>query len=122
MSALQQPLDSSEYEEERIRLAGWGDAEFRANELRYQLRRPPALWLSQEDSMLSSWVKDYVEVIRRLKGRFVGTQCTERNIIAFEDLSQNQTENLIQYMTRCQGTGQQAFSKLGELRSTCNRE
>ena len=43
--------------------------------------------------MLSTWVKDDVEIIRRLKERFMGTQSTELNIIAFEELSQNQTEN-----------------------------
>lgn len=102
-------------------VVGWDDAEFRANELRYQLRGEPALWLSQEDSMLSTWVKDDVEIIRRLKERFMGTQSTELNIIAFEELSQNQTENLSQYMTRCQGLGQQAFGELAEPRGTHQR-
>ena len=102
-------------------VTGWNDAEFCANELRYQLRGEPALWLSQEDSMLSPWVKDDIEVMRRLKERFMGTQSTELNIIAFEELKQNQTESLSQYMTRCQGLGQQAFGDLNEPRSTQQR-
>ena len=98
-------------------VAGWGNAEFRANELRYQLRGEQALCLSQEDymCMLSLWVKEDVEVIRGLNGRLMGTQFTELNIIAFEELSQNQADNLSQYMTRCRGLGQQAFSEFGEL-------
>ena len=102
-------------------VAGWDDAEFRANELRYQLRGEPALWLSQENSMLSSWVADDEEIIRRLKERFMGTQSTELNIIAFEEVNQRQTESLSQYMTRCQGLGQQAFGELNEPRSTQQR-
>ena len=50
-------------------VAGWGDVESRANELRYQLRGEPALLLSQEDSMLSSWMMDDVDCGRYLKAQ-----------------------------------------------------
>lgn len=100
----------------------WQDPEFRANELRYQLRGEPALWLSQENSLLNTWVKDDTEIIKKLKERFMGTQSTELNIMAFEEASQAPTESLSQYMTRCQGLGQTAFGEFAtEPNSTQQR-
>ena len=93
---------------------GWDNAEFRANELRFQLRGEPALWISQECAMLKEWTKNDDEIINRLKSRFMGTQSIELNIIAFEELAQQESETLAQYMTRCQQRGYEAFATLNE--------
>ena len=98
----------------RKNVDGWDDREFRANELRFQLRGEPALWISQECAMLKPWVKDDEEIVRKLKDRFMGTQSIELNIIAFEELTQLETENLAQYMTRCKQKGFEAFGVLNE--------
>lgn len=91
-------------------IPGWSDPKFRANELRYQLRGEVALWLAQESAMLNAeWMRDDVEIIKRLKERFMGTECIELNIIAFEDLRQGESECLATYMTRCQRRGYEAF-------------
>ena len=104
----------------RKNIDGWKDAEFRANELRYQLRGEPALWISQESTMLKLWVKSDTEIIQKLKDRFLGTQCIELNIIGFEELSQLPSESLSQYMTRCQQLGYEAFGEF-DVQSTQQR-
>ncbi len=100
---------------------GWDDSEFRARELRLQIRGEPALWLSSESAMLKVWLKDDKEIIKRLKERYMGTQSLELNIISFEDLHQNEGETLAQYMTRCQLRGFEAFGAMQEPRSTQQR-
>ena len=87
----------------------WSDAAFRSRELRLQLREEPALWLAQEHAMLSPWMSNDNEIIRRLKERYSGSQSIELNIIAFEEMSQRDNESLAQYMTRCQEAGYQAY-------------
>ena len=91
-------------------IEGWADPAFRANELRLQLRGKVAAWLVQESAMQSSWLKNDEQIIDRLKDRFLGTQSIELNIITFEDLKQNESEGLAEYMTRCQEKGLEAFS------------
>ena len=92
---------------------GWGCANFRANELRYQMRGEVAMWISQESAMLNAeWTKDDEEIIKRLKTRFMGTQCIELNIMSFEDLRQDESESLASYMTRCQRRGMEAFGEM----------
>ena len=93
----------------RKKVEGWEDKSFRANELRFQLRGHVAAWICQESAMLSEWVNDDDEIINQLKKRFLGTQSVELNIIAFENLRQNEGESLAAYMTRCQENGYQAF-------------
>ena len=102
-------------------VGGWNDAEFRANELRFQLRGEAALWISQENAMLRPWTRDDEELIAKLKDRFMGTQSIELNIIAFEELSQNDNESLAQYMTKCQHKGYDAFGGLNEPLGTQQR-
>ena len=94
----------------RKKIDGWDLPEFRANELRFQLRGQTASWILQENAMKSSWVEDDEEIIKHLEERFLGTQCIELNIMAFEDLKQNDGETLAAYMTRCQEKGFQAFA------------
>ena len=45
---------------------GWSEKTFRANELRFQLRGDPALWLAQECAMLKDWTKDDVQIVVKL--------------------------------------------------------
>ena len=89
---------------------GWAEKPFRARELRYQLRGKVAAWVAQESAMLQPWVEDDEEIIKRLNQRYMGTQSIELNIIAFEELQQNEGESLADYMTRCQDKGYQAFA------------
>ena len=103
------------------RVTGWGDGSFRANELRFQLRGDPALWLAQECAMLKDWTKDDDKIIAKLKERYMSTQSIELNIIAFEELSQNRDESLAQYMTRCQQKGFEAFGGMKEPLGTQQR-
>ena len=102
-------------------VGGWDEAEFRANELRFQLRGDPALWLAQECAMLKTWTRNDDEIIAKLKDRYMGTQSTELNIIAFEELSQNANETLAHFMTRCQQKGYEAFGELNEPLGTQQR-
>ena len=94
----------------RKKIEGWDLADFRANELRFQLRGRTASWILQESAMGSVWVKNDEAIIRHLEERYLGTQCVELNIIAFEDLRQTDGETLASYMTRCQEKGYQAFA------------
>jgi hypothetical protein len=94
----------------RKKVDGWQEADFRANELRFQLRGRVAAWVLQESAMHSEWVKDDVEIIRKLQERYLGTMSVELNIISFEELRQRDSESLAEYMTRCQEKGYQAFS------------
>ena len=94
----------------RKKIEGWDIPDFRANELRFQLRGRTASWILQESAMGSVWVKNDEAIIRHLEERYLGTQCVELNIIAFEDLRQAEGETLAAYMTRCQEKGYQAFA------------
>ena len=103
------------------RVEGWESPAFRARELRLQLRGETALWLSHESAMAQVWICDDGEIIARLKKRYLGTQSIELNILMFEELSQNEGEDLAAYMTRCQQKGLEAFQGLGEPISTQQR-
>ena len=98
----------------RKNVQGWQDADFRANELRFQLRGRVAAWILQESAMQSPWVKNDDEIIEKLKERYLGTQSIELNIISFEELRQQDGESLAEYMTRCQEKGYQAFADFGQ--------
>lgn len=94
-------------------IIGWDNSRFRANEIRFQLRGEPALWIGQECAMLNStWTRDDEEIVKQLRERYMGTQCVELNIIAFEEVSQEDSESLAAYMTRCQRRGFEAFSEM----------
>ena len=95
----------------RKKVEGWEDADFRANELRFQLRGRVAAWMLQESAMSSSWVHDDEQILKKLNERYLGTMSVELNIISFEDLRQRDGESLAEYMTRCQELGYQAFSE-----------
>ncbi len=99
----------------------WNDVKFRARELRFQLRGEPSLWLAQECAMLRDWTSDDEEIIKKLKGRYMGTQSVELNIISFEELVQEEGESLAKYMTRCQVKGYEAFGQLNEPLGTTQR-
>ena len=71
--------------------------------------------------MAQVWIRDDGEIIVRLKKRYLGTQSIELNILMFEELSQNEGEDLAAYMTRCQQKGLEAFQGLGEPISTQQR-
>ena len=90
----------------------WEDKEFRARELRLQLRGKPAEWLAHEQSMSQVWIRNDEEIKQKLIERYMGTQSIELNIIRFEELSQNESEGLSEYMTRCQRYGSEAFGSM----------
>ena len=50
--------DIAKSQNQRKKVDGWADPEFRANELRFQLRGEPALWLAQEYSMSQEWIRN----------------------------------------------------------------
>ena len=97
----------------RKNVEGWQEKEFRANELRFQLRGRAAAWMLQESAMQSDWVKDDTQIIKKLQDRYLGTMSVELNIISFEELRQREGESLAEYMTRCQEKGYQAFCDFG---------
>ncbi len=99
----------------RKNVEGWQEKEFRANELRFQLRGRVAAWVLQENAMHSEWVKDDVEIIKKLQERYLGTMSVELNIIAFEELRQREGETLAEYMTRCQEKGYHAFADFNPI-------
>lgn len=106
---------------ERRGVDGWNDPSFLASELRFQLCGEPALWIAQESAMQSEWTKSDVEIIEKLKDRYLGVQSLELNILMFEELKQEDSESLAHYMTRCQGKGLEAFAELNEPRGTQQR-
>ena len=57
-----------------------------------------AAWIAQESVM---------------RQECFGTQSIELNIISFEELQKNEGESLVDYMTRCQNKGYQAFTEFG---------
>ena len=74
---------------------GWDDNEFRAAELRFQLRGEPALWVAQESAMLNQWTNNDKEIIKKLNDRYMGVLSLERVIIvAFEEMAQGDNETL----------------------------
>ena len=115
--ALQLFLDHYEITKEQNmarKIDGWESARFRANEIRLQLRGEPAVWLSQECGKAdASWTKDDEQIIARLRTKYMSeTPSVEENIIAFEELSQDPSEALVDYLARCQDFGFEAFGDM----------
>ena len=103
------------------KIDGWENAEFRARELRLQLRGEPALWIAHESAMSAEWTKSDEKIIGMLRQRYLQTQSLELSIVMFEELRQEENESLASYMTRCQEKGMEAFVELDEPRSTQQR-
>ena len=93
------------------RAPGWGDAKYRAKELRYQLQGEAGVFVRQEEAMHESWVEDDNKIIEKLKERWLNRDCIELDIIQFEEARQNDGESLGQFMQRLKGLGQRAFSE-----------
>ena len=102
-------------------IEGWEDPEYRARELRFQLRGEASLWIAHESAMAQEWTSYDDKIIAKLRQRYLGTRSLELNIVLFEELSQNEGETLAAYMTRCQERGYEAFAELDEPRSTQQR-
>ena len=94
---------------QRRQVHGWGEANYRAQELRFHLRGEPALWCAQEYATCASWTRSDVEITRKLKDRYIGSHGIEFDIIEFEELAQIESESLEEYMARCQGKGMEVF-------------
>jgi hypothetical protein len=93
------------------KVPGWGDPDYRAKELRFQLQGEVAIYVRQEETMGQDWVNDDKKIIEKLKERWLNRDCIELDIIEFEEARQGEYETLAQFMQRLKGLGQRAFSE-----------
>lgn len=93
------------------KIPGWGDAAYRAKELRFQLQGEVAVYVRQEETMGQDWVEDDNKIIDKLKERWLNRDCIELDIIDFEEARQGEYETLAQFMQRLKGLGQRAFGE-----------
>ena len=89
----------------------WNKPSYRALMLRMALRGPAADYLEQEARMLSLWVKDDVQILEKLRARYVKNAAVELHIIAFETASQKEGEPLGEYMVRLQKLIENAYTE-----------
>ena len=93
------------------KVPGWGDAKYRARELRFQLQGEAGVYVRQEEAMQEDWVFDDERIIEKLKERWLNRDCIELDIINFEEARQTDNESLGQFMDRLKGLGHRAFSE-----------
>ena len=87
----------------------WKKPSYRALILRMALRGPAADYIEQESRLLSQWVKDDMQIIEKLKARYIQNSAVELHIINFEKAEQGEGEPLSDYMVRLQRLVLNAF-------------
>ena len=89
----------------------WKKPEYRALMLRSALRGAAGEFIENaEYIMLTTWVKDDQEIIKKLRERYITNSAIELRIIEFETASQLEGEPLSEYMVRLQRLMEKAYA------------
>ena len=96
------------------KLTGWDKPEYRANKIKMALQGDAFDYVSLENTMLKTWTSNDVEVLEKLKDRYMNIQAIEVNILEFEKSQQEPKEPLNEFLSRLQRLVKDAYDGDGE--------
>ena len=90
-------------------LVGWDSAIYRADKLKLGLTNEPFDYVSFENAMAQEWTKDDNLILEKLKDKYMNTQAIEMNILTFEKATQEQKEDLGEFIMRLRRSVREAY-------------